>query len=149
MKKLVTFFATAAAVALLMTAQSCSKTCDPGYEGSDCKALKSAKFIGNWAGTDACDTFHYAYTFTNVASSSSLMNISISNFGGFGPALFVTGNIDSTNSSVIHLTNQSLGGLRTVTGTITLTNSTTITTQYVVTPATGSAQTCAGTFTKQ
>jgi hypothetical protein len=37
MKKLVSFFAATALVAAMMTTSSCTKTCDAGYEGSDCK----------------------------------------------------------------------------------------------------------------
>ncbi len=48
MKKLVSFCAAALLVATLMTTSSCSKTCDAGYSGSDCKTEVRAQYIGNW-----------------------------------------------------------------------------------------------------
>ena len=54
MKKIASFFSALAIIAALMTMQSCAKTCDSGYEGSDCKTEVRAKYFGNWTvnGTD-------------------------------------------------------------------------------------------------
>jgi hypothetical protein len=54
MKKIVSFMAAAILVATMMTTSSCTKTCDAGYEGSDCKTQVRAKYYGNWSisGTD-------------------------------------------------------------------------------------------------
>lgn len=53
MKKIVSIFAATALVATMMTTSSCSKTCDAGYEGSDCKTQVRTKFIGSYTASDS------------------------------------------------------------------------------------------------
>ena len=50
MKRLFKFFMIGAVSAALLSTTSCSKTCDPGYEGNDCKTLANAKFLGTYSG---------------------------------------------------------------------------------------------------
>ena len=148
MKKLVSFVAATALVAALITTSSCTKTCDAGYEGADCKTLKTAKFVGTFAGSDICTSGTYAITFVTSTTSSNIVGVSISNFGGFGATVYISGTVDSTNSSKVNLVNQSLGGNRTLTGSITISGSSVLT-NYTVTPASGTPDNCSGTFTKQ
>ena len=41
-------------LAVVMTIASCTKTCDTGVEGSDCKTEMRTKFLGSWTASDSC-----------------------------------------------------------------------------------------------
>ena len=82
MKKLVSFFAATALVAAMMTTSSCTKTCDAGYEGSDCKTLVRAKYLGTWT-INGHDNATPQGTYTNkdltiaAGGSSSVFTLSL------------------------------------------------------------------------
>ena len=48
MKKLFSILTGVALTAAIFSTTSCTKTCDAGYEGSDCKTEVRAKYVGNW-----------------------------------------------------------------------------------------------------
>ena len=61
---------------VLLTAGSCSKLCNTGYEGSRCNVLETAKFAGRWAAVDTPGNLVYVDTITqgalyDIALSSS------------------------------------------------------------------------------
>jgi hypothetical protein len=148
MKKLINYLMMGAVAATLMTTSSCTKTCDSGYEGSDCKTESRAKFIGQWKGQDVCTTGTYNnITITTTNASSNVLDINIANMGGFGASVVVSGTVNSANSNQVDITSEDLGGGRTLTGTLTL-SGTTIATSYTVTPTTGSVDVCSGSYTK-
>jgi hypothetical protein len=77
----------------------------------------------------------------------------VTNPGGFGVPIVITGVVESTNT--LRFTNTNVGGGRTLTGTMTFSGGTSTTMpnnmafSYTVTPATGSADVCNGTYTRQ
>ena len=52
MKKIFNSLFIMAAVTAMFSVTSCTKTCDLGYEGSDCKTETRAKYLGNFNGTE-------------------------------------------------------------------------------------------------
>lgn len=137
-----------AVLATMVSVSSCTKTCDAGFEGTDCKTEMRTKFLGDWKGTDVCTTGTYSnITITNSSASSSNLTISIKNIGGFGATEIISGTISTTNSSQLTFTNQALSGSRTISGTLTI-SGTSLSNSYTVTPASGPADVCAGTYTK-
>ena len=110
MKKLVKFFAVAALLGTLMTTQSCTKTCDAGYEGSDCKTLMTAKFINsNWSVTESKNGgTPYTYSSSISQSSTDISKVLISKVAN----QFFNSNVVGTvsNSTTITITNQNPDG---------------------------------------
>lgn len=119
--------------------------CKTGYEGAACETLTRTKFIGTWKGSDVCDSGTYTITLGITASSNDVTAL-ISNPGGFGSSITITGNVSATNK--LSFSEQSVGGGRTLTGTMTFDGSG-MTFAYDVTAAVGGADHCNGTYTKQ
>lgn len=118
--------------------------CPAGYSGSDCSTVA---VFGTWKGSDVCTSGTYSnITITNSPSSTSATTVLIANLGGFGGTVVITGTL---NGSTVTFTNQSVGGNRVVSGTITLTSATTFTVQYTVAPQVGASDNCSGSYTKQ
>lgn len=85
MKKLINYLMMGAVAATLMTTSSCTKTCDPGYEGSDCKTETRAQYYGSWkvSGTDNA-TPQGTYTnkdLTIGSNSGGVLKLSLSSIG--------------------------------------------------------------------
>jgi hypothetical protein len=135
------------------TCVSGSCSCPTGYEGTNCQNKTRDRFVGTWSGQDVCNSGTYTINLTVATSSSSDVNALISNPGGFGTAVIITGTVSSSNT--LTFTGVSVGGGRTLTGTMTFTggtsttNPTAMTFAYTVTPTSGSADVCNGTYTKQ
>jgi hypothetical protein len=147
MKKIFNLFLAVTTMAAVTSISSCTKTCDAGYEGTKCDTKITAKFLGNWKGQDICTTNTYTnITITNEAQSD-ILKITIKNLGGLGSTEVVTGTLVSGSSNQISFTDAALSGNRTVTGTMTV-SGTTLTDSYVVHPAVGADDNCAGTYTK-
>lgn len=125
--------------------------CPAGYEGALCETRTRDKFIGTWSGTDVCGSGSYTITLKINAATNEVSAL-IENPGGFGTSVVVTGNVTGTNS--IGFTNVSVGGGRTLTGTMTFTGGSTTANPnamqfvYTVTPTTGSADNCTGNYTR-
>ncbi len=153
MKKSITILSTAM-LALLgfgtVTIMSCGKdstTCQIGYEGKDCKTLSRDKFIGSWEGTDNCSqSGNVAYTMTINESSTSKVNVLITNPGGFGGSIQVTGSITAPNK--VSLTNVNVGSNVNVNGTL-IVNGNSLTTDYTASDNSGASESCTGSFTKR
>ncbi len=134
-----------------VTLVSCNKEDDPivcpvGYTGVDCK---TKAFIGSWKGTDVCGSGTYNnITISMNASSTDTNSVIVTNPGGFGATVTVSGKL-STDARTITITNGDLGGSHTMNGTMSLSSNTGFSFAYTVTPATGAADVCNGTYTKQ
>lgn len=63
------------------TLTSCKKDepCASGYEGSDCKTLINAKFIGAYEGSENCTIGKDNYTVTLTAVSDNNMQLTLTN----------------------------------------------------------------------
>ena len=126
--------------------KSCACNCAAGFEGTDCSTLSRTKYLGTWKGSDVCTSGTYGVTLT-AANASDSTSILISNIGGFGTAVTITGKF--TGSNKITFTGQDIGGQRTLDGTMTFTSTSAMTTNYTVKPATGASDVCNGAYTKQ
>lgn len=110
-----------------MTMTSCSKDdkgCDAGYEGTNCKTLINAKFIGAYDGNETCTAGTDTYTITLTAVSANNMKLTISN-------LYDGNTLDCviTSSNEFSISGTDKGS--TFTGTGTLSGST-LTIKYTV-----------------
>jgi len=122
-----------------------SCTCPTGYEGTNCQ---TKSFIGSWKGSDVCTSGTYNnITIQLNASTAAPNDVIVTNPGGFGASVTVTGTM-STDAKTITISNQSVGGNRTLSGTITLVSATSFNISYTVTPAAGANDVCNGQYTK-
>jgi hypothetical protein len=119
-------------------------TCPVGYEGANCQTLA---ILGTWGGTDACSSGGpYTVTLKVDPSSSVATNVLITNPGGFGSSITITGTLSSDGKTVTY-TNQTAGAV-TLSGTMTLTDNTHFTHAYSATDV-STTVTCTGNYTKQ
>jgi hypothetical protein len=100
MKKLFRPFLMIASVATLFTVNSCTKTCDEGYEGNNCKTEIRAKYIGNWTATDDCvknpnTNNPVPYTVINK-NASDVKKFEITNVANAGVTVVATVNTSTT-----------------------------------------------------
>ncbi len=147
MKKIVSFFAAAALVATMMTTSSCTKTCDAGYEGSDCKTETRAKFLGSYTGAEQCTVGTDNYTVTITSSSTDVVKVVYSNL--YNQNFTVTGTVSGTTLTIASQTVGAAGTTVSGTGTLTTSgNTTTLALTYTLTPTTGAANTCTYTGVK-
>lgn len=102
-----------------LTFSSCSKdeVCPVGYTGKDCKTLVRDNFIGNWSGSDICTSGTYSIDLSISSSSASEVNALVTNAGGFGSSVIITGTVTADNK--LSFTNQDVGGSRTLSGEMT------------------------------
>ncbi len=129
-----------------ITFSSCNKDeeCAVGYEGKDCKDLTRDKFIGDWGGSDKCNLGTYNVDLEIKASSSDI-NALIVNIGGFGTQVVATGTVTGTNT--LKITNEDLGGGRSLSGEMVF-NGNNMTFTYDV-DATIDPDDCIGTYTRK
>ncbi len=146
MKKIFNSFVVVAMMAAAATTSSCTKTCDAGYEGSDCKTEVRAKIIGTYKVTETCGTTGSAvYNVTISKSSSDVLKVLIVPFGGY-PAITGTAKVDGTNVTVEAQTS----GNYTFNGTGTIgSDGASISMSYTMTVAGVGSETCTGTWAKQ
>lgn len=127
-------------------------SCPTGYEGVNCDTRTRDRFVGSWTGQDVCGSGTYTISLTVGASTSSDIVALVSNPGGFGTGVTITGTVTGPNT--LQFTNANVGGGRTLTGTMTFsgtsssTNPNNMSFQYTVTPTVGSADNCTGTYTR-
>lgn len=152
MKKLVSFIAATALVVALMTTSSCTKTCDAGYEGSDCKTELRTKFINEPNGWEANEIGSRSgqsplYTVHVQTSSTGVSKVRITNFWNSFVGDVVA---DVTTSNTFTIPNQTPDNdqYTVVSGTGTISNNT-ITIAYSVTDSAGRTDAVAGTWTKK
>ncbi len=82
----------------LFTASSCTKTCDEGYEGDDCKTAIREKFLGSFKGNEICGTGNDNYTIAIAASGTDILKINLGNV--YNQNLTVTATVEGTSFSV-------------------------------------------------
>ncbi len=123
-----------------------SCACATGWEGTTCTERTRDKFLGTWSGADVCDTSTYTINLT-INNSSNDVQALISNPGGFGNNITITGNVSGTNQ--LTFTNANVGGGRTLTGTMTLTSTNALKFEYTVVDLLGGDESCTGTYAKQ
>lgn len=155
MKKIFKAFAGVAVLAALTTISSCTKTCDPGFEGSDCKTQMRAKILTN-GGTATYNVTNnscagagstWQSTITPASNVSALL---MSNFGhlvcGSG-SINLNATIDGTTITIPSQTicTATISGSGVVTTTST---STTIAVTYTYSVAGGTSGSCSETWTK-
>ncbi len=135
-----------AILATMVSVSSCTKTCDKGYEGSDCKTEVRTKFAGTYSATDNPGALIYSVT---VGSGSAINDVLISS--NFSDSYFVNnvkGTVDGTTLTVAR--QQPDGDNYFVEGTATLSNKT-LTWNYKIINATVSPETSiayTGSWTK-
>lgn len=103
MKKVFKPFMMMATVAGILAVSSCTKTCDEGYEGSDCKTEVRAKFLGNYHGTEQCTAGNDEYNVVIAASSTDVVKVTISNVynQGFTATASVSGSSLTIESQTV------------------------------------------------
>ena len=148
MKKIVSFLAATALVATLMTTQSCTKTCDAGYEGSDCKTLMSTKFLGSWLATDhGSVSGNHSYTVTITQSSTNNVTLLLQNFAAAGSTCTFHGTVSASNA--VTFANETVCGFTISNGTGTISSDgRTITVSFGITDGV-TPETETGTWAKQ
>lgn len=100
-----------------ITMTSCNKddeTCPAGYEGTDCKTLINAKFVGAYEGNETCTIGNDSYTLTLTSVSSDNMKLTISNLYNDATTL----NCTITKSDEFSISGVANGTTYTGTGTL-------------------------------
>lgn len=127
-----------------VTFTSCSKsdsTCPVGYEGTDCKTLSSAKFIGTWNVTEPSCGGNY----TNIVNQgTTATTIIFSNLGNFSTPAQVIASADQKTlliSNFTDATGRKFSGSGTYSGTG-------YSVTYTVTYTDNTTETCTATFSK-
>ncbi|MBL7800270.1 MAG: hypothetical protein JNL95_06045 [Chitinophagales bacterium] len=125
MKKLLNFLMIGAVSAMLVTTSSCTKTCDAGYEGSDCKTEVRTKYYGNYKTSGTAVNTSGSFTITDLIVSVSSNASDVQNFNFSytigGDTYLLNGKIDA-NGTAFTVPSQTAFGL-TYTGTGTFTTS--------------------------
>lgn len=141
-----------ALVAALMTTSSCSKTCDAGYEGSDCKTEMRTKFINEPNGWSADETgtrsgHSNAFTVHIQTSSTAVDKIRITNFWN---SFVGDVNATMTNSNTFTIPSQTPDNdeYTVVSGTGTINNGV-VSVTYSVSDTSGHTDAVTGTWTKK
>jgi len=152
MKKLVSFLTATALVATMMTTSSCTKTCDAGFEGSDCKTEMRTKFVNEPNGWSADETgsqsgHSAAYTVHIQTSSTAADKIRITNFWNnfVGD---VTADVTTSTTFTIPSQRPDNDAYTVVSGTGTIANGV-ITVAYSVSDTSNHTDVVAGTWTKK
>ncbi len=103
MKNIFKGFLAATTLGVVLTIASCTKTCDTGFEGSDCKTEMRTKLLKTGAAvteTLTGDTSVYHYN-VDIVTDSDPAKFRIKNLGNYNCSTgdyYVTVNVASTNS---------------------------------------------------
>lgn len=142
------FFRNMFAVAIigsLVSITSCTKECDPGYEGDKCDVEVREKIIGTYGFTEVCSiTGNANYDIVITKSNTDVMNVLISPFGGYVGA---SGTAKVDGNTITINAQSSVGFSFNGSGTIS-NNGNTITLSYTISDGTTS-ENCSGTGTKK
>jgi hypothetical protein len=121
-------------------------TCPTGYEGELCETESRAKIVASYSVNETCSqTGPAQYTVAITKSSSDIVKVLISPFGGY------TGAVGVCSLNGTSLTLDSVTGTGIVFSSFSATvsaNGSTISASYTATAGTDS-ETCSGTWTKQ
>lgn len=105
MKKIFKAFAGVAVLAALTTISSCTKTCDLGYEGDNCKTEVRTKYLGNFNGTESCTSGNSTIAVNAITVANDVTKITFSNL--YNAGFNTTGIVQADGS--ITISNQSFG----------------------------------------
>ena len=147
MKKIFNSFLIVAIMASVASISSCTKVCDAGFEGSDCKTEMRAKFLSsNYSVTEIATVSGSfgPYNASITSSSTDVKKIFFNNFGDFTANITEVGTVDATNSVTIAA--QTVSGY-TINGSGTM-SGTTLTISYSVSAASGGSETSVATWHK-
>jgi hypothetical protein len=141
MKKIFASFLTVAAFAAVTTISSCTKTCDEGYEGSDCKTEIRTKFlVNNAVVADGCAGSGYNMSIT--AKQSAITYIVFSNLGNYSTPAVVEAQVDGNSLSATSFVDAA-GRKFTVDGSL---SGNTLTVHYTVVYTDNTSETCTATI---
>ncbi len=121
--------------------------CVTGYEGDVCDIQWSAKFAGNYIGSDACTSGNYTNISSTIANPTAT-SITITNFAGY--AATMTASLDTRVR--IEINNPSFvspDGTFAITGTGEISGNTLTITYTSVDASDGFTDTCTLTYTRQ
>lgn len=122
--------------------------CNEGFEGTACDKEWSAKFLGNYGGSDVCGGKTYNLTKEAVITRVDGTTINITNFGGFDSSIRAKVKRGSTTAATDLDLTFTDAGQRKFVGTATLTG-TTIKGSYTVSYNDGTSDKCDFTYTKK
>lgn len=134
--------------AVTMTSCTKDKTCDAGYEGSDCKTEVRTKFLGTWTANDKTGTSTTLVYTVPVSVGSTVTSILIGN--KFSDDFFtnnITATVSGTTFTIPEQTPDGSASYK-VKGEGSIANGK-ITINYTLTqPVTGTTQNYTGTWSK-
>ena len=110
MKKMFNYLLVGTVALGIFATQSCTKTCDPGYSGSDCKTETRAQYYGTWkvSGSDnAIPAGSYTNKDLTIASNSG--GVLKLNMSSIGFALVFTATM-SSDGKTFQVDNFTTGG---------------------------------------
>jgi len=108
MKKLL--YSTMMVGALAFSITSCTKTCEPGYEGSDCKTEVRTKILGNYSASESKNGgASYSYSGSVLTSSGDIQEIFINRIPN-GTGFFNTNVKATIDGNAITISNQNPDG---------------------------------------
>lgn len=99
MKKIFNSFLVVAVMASVASISSCTKTCDLGYEGSNCKTEVRAKYLGNFNGSEACTSGTSTIAVNVLTVTSDVTKVTFSNL--YGAGFNTTGTVQADGSITI------------------------------------------------
>ena len=132
MKNSFKLFIAVAVFAAIASITSCTKTCDAGFEGSNCKTEVRTKYIGNYTASETKNGgAPYSYSGTIDTVSGSISDISINRIPN-GTGFFNTNVRATVDGNAVNIPNQNPDGdAYYITGTGAL-SGTTLTFTYTV-----------------
>jgi hypothetical protein len=120
--------------------------CANGYEGTNCDTKTQDRYAGSYSAVDVCTSGNYSYNATVAPSSTDITKILMTNFGGFGSSVVVSGTVAGSSFTV---PSQSFGAV-TISGNGTLaSDNLTINVSYTANDTGGNSDVCQGTWAKQ
>ncbi|MCS6820049.1 MAG: hypothetical protein RMJ53_03125 [Chitinophagales bacterium] len=140
-----------ATVATLFTVSSCTKECDEGYEGNDCKTEIREKYLGSWTAEDDCvknTTTNQPVPYTVInKKAGSVTQFEITNVANAGVTVVATVNTETTFTIDKQTVKVGTANVE-VTGNGTISaDKKTVTATYTVTGS-GGAQSCSVKLTR-
>ncbi|MBK7147848.1 MAG: hypothetical protein IPH78_03265 [Bacteroidetes bacterium] len=105
MKKVFRTFVAIALVGTIAGVNSCTKTCDLGYEGDDCKTEVRTKYLGAFNGTESCTTGNSTIAVNITSVASDVTKVNFNNL--YGAAFNNTGTVQADGD--ITIANQTFG----------------------------------------
>ncbi len=141
MKKIFNSFLIVAVMASVASISSCTKTCDAGFEGTDCKTEIRAKFLKN-NGVVADNCTGTGYNISITAKNSDVQYVVFSNLGNYATPAVIEAKAEGTSLSATNFIDAA-GRKFTVTGTL---NGSVLTVNYTVIYTDNSTESCVATI---